>query len=99
MYKNPYKKQLPKLLTKPQRELQANCFNILTKMIFNRGYIKGYGSKTDRLMSHDHSPIENIENKFTSVLNINGLIIREGLVYIITDKATTIINPEEINVS
>lgn len=64
-------------MTKEQRENM--CMTVLDSLK-KGGYLKGQG-KQKRVMSQDHSPIITISNDIFNLLEINGLLKKDGLIY------------------
>jgi hypothetical protein len=65
-----------------QQQQRDFVFNLPKTMIANRSYIKGYGDKF-RVMSQDHSPLQNIDRGIMKILELNGVVKRAGLVHVI----------------
>ena len=84
-----------KKLTKTQSDLQFSCFEVISLLNKHNGYIKGFGSKS-RLMTQDHSPLMNIDNKIVDVLKFNKVIYLSGLVYVPADKCKDILTQDKI---
>lgn len=73
-----------KKLTDSEKATQNKIIAMIHYLRQNH-YIKGYG-KQDRLMTFDHSPVQNMEKSLTSLLKHNGFIKLDGMTYTATDK-------------
>lgn len=66
-----------------QQQLRDTVFGLTKKMINLKAYIKGYGPGEFRVMTEDHSPVQNIRNDVMKVLLHNNIVRREAMIYIL----------------
>ena len=67
-------------MTKKEVIQKAHDTNEL--MLKKGGYIKGMGTGKFRLMTQDHSPIENIDGRVVETMQDNGLLMLSNLVWV-----------------
>lgn len=71
-----YKKS-KRMTQQQQRDL---VFQLTKTMIKKQSYVKGYGDKF-RVMDSEHNPLQNIDRPTMRILELNGVVARNGLVW------------------
>lgn len=65
-----------------QQETREFIMQLTATLIQKKCYIKGYGDKM-RICDSNHNPVMNIAKHQFVILELNGIVRKEGLIYVL----------------
>lgn len=81
--------------TMTQQDLRESVFRLINTLIEKKCYIKGYGS-IYRIVDENHNPVKNIiKDEFNALLS-NGIVIQNGLIFVLDVLTNPFNHPVDI---